>query len=170
MYYDKQIETAKTPLELGQYIDLEMEEYSRGSGSLEIDSGALTLAIRSAIGICRDNPHLNLPDVPGDIVGLQNWCVKAQRVFDKPDTPQHSKPPKMQLSYIRANQSYQDALELGNSQGKVWEGDNREVYNYCRENLEFDYVFPRRYETWQRYRRGYDRIIEAQRQYTDENG
>ena len=82
MYYDKQIETAKTPLELGRYLDLEMEEYSIGSGGVAINPNTLTLAVRSAIGICRDNPHLIFEDVPEDIVGLQNWCIKNQRVND----------------------------------------------------------------------------------------
>lgn len=81
MFYDEEIDKAKTPSELLHLIYCEMEGFSDGPGDFSIHHKALMGAVGTALGIRGRNLDQNLPDVPSDIAGLINWCINSEKIM-----------------------------------------------------------------------------------------
>lgn len=108
----------------------------------------------SAMELCEEDPALNCPEAESDpnkgLLTLVQWFT--DRANKGPGAAKEIDP-----RYIRAYQSYERALEDAKDKGLMAPADDREIYNYCRTNLEFEYEFPQ-YETWHRYLREYIRL------------
>lgn len=163
-YFDESIyDCAETYRELYNIISESIENYSL----VEISNYDDKLKL-AAIRIKAQYP-IDIRPLPDDTLDIMQWLLDADRLVSKPEKQgTKTSKPEVPLRCLRANQSYEDALEKGNQLGKRWIGDDREIYNYARANLDFDYEFPQRFSTWQRYRREYAKIIDKQKRYADE--
>ena len=115
----------------------------------------LNLAIIKTVEICDKGPHLNINDVPTEAYALLKFCLNDGKAPGK-----DAEPPCIQKRFRDAFQAREEILLLAKKSGKVFDGDEQEIWRYGKENLDAEiYIMPP-FQTWQNYINGYTREAE----------